>query len=77
MLDWQIAYLGRHTFPAEVTDFELRQAFTFDVQEREDIRRSFRLRLRVAESSRKLVPFSPLSLQVTLSTPRRARFSCC
>jgi hypothetical protein len=47
MLDWQIAYLGRHTFPAGVTDFELHQAFTFNVGEREDIRRAFRSRLRV------------------------------
>ena len=47
MHDWQLAYLGRHAFPADVTDFELRQAFTFDELEREEIRRSFRSRLRI------------------------------
>ena len=48
MRDWQIAYLGRGTFPADLTDFELRQAFTFDAQEQEAIRRAFRSRLRIA-----------------------------
>jgi TnpA family transposase len=47
MHDWQLAYLGRHTFPAELTDFELRQTFTFDAEERENIRRAFRSRLRI------------------------------
>ncbi len=47
MYDWQLAYLGRHTFPSELTDFELRQTFTFDAEERENIRRAFRSRLRI------------------------------
>jgi hypothetical protein len=37
MHHWQLAYLGRHTFPTEVTDFELQQVFTFDGGELEDI----------------------------------------
>jgi hypothetical protein len=47
MHDWQLGYLGRHAFPADVTEFELRRAFTFDEAEREEIRRSFRSRLRI------------------------------
>jgi Domain of unknown function (DUF4158) len=47
MHDWQLAYLGRHTFPTELTNFELRQTFTFDAVEREDIRKAFRSRLRI------------------------------
>jgi len=45
MHEWQLAYLSRHTFPAELSDFELRQTLTFDAQKREDIRRAFRSRL--------------------------------
>jgi uncharacterized protein DUF4158 len=40
-------FLGRHTFPAELTDFELRQTFTFDAEERENIRQAFRSLLRI------------------------------
>src|SRR5665213_175925 len=47
MQDWQLPYLGRRAFPAELTDFELRQFFTFDEIERADIRRAFRSRLRL------------------------------
>jgi hypothetical protein len=47
MRGWRLAYLGRRTFPAELTDFELRQAFTFDLEERTEIRRAFRSRLRI------------------------------
>jgi hypothetical protein len=25
MLDWQLAYLGRRTFPADITEFELQR----------------------------------------------------
>jgi hypothetical protein len=39
--DWQLAYLGRRTSPANITDFELRQAFTFGSEERSEIRRAF------------------------------------
>jgi TnpA family transposase len=48
MRDWQLAYLGRRAFPAEVTEFELRQAFTFELVEQQEIRRAFRSRLRIA-----------------------------
>ena len=48
MRDWQFAHLGRRAFPAEVTEFELRQAFTFEPVEQQEIRRAFRSRLRIA-----------------------------
>src|ERR1700723_40393 len=48
MRDWQLAYLGRRAFPAEVTEFELRQAFTFEPVEQQEMRRAFRSRLRIA-----------------------------
>jgi hypothetical protein len=47
MRDWQLAYLGRRTFPANITDFELRQAFTFGSEEQSEIRHAFRSRLRI------------------------------
>ena len=46
MQDWKLGYLGRHTFPAEVTEFELRQTFSFDAEGRAEICRTFRPRLR-------------------------------
>src|ERR1022692_4956541 len=48
MHNWQLAYLGRHTFPPDITDVDLRRAFTFDAQERSDICKAFRSRLRIA-----------------------------
>ena len=48
MRDWQLIYLGRRTFPSDITDFELRQTFTFTAQEQSDIRHAFRSRLRIA-----------------------------
>jgi hypothetical protein len=48
MHDWQLAYLGRHTFPPGIADLDLRRAFTFDSRERGDICKAFRSRLRIA-----------------------------
>ena len=42
------AYLGRHRFPNDITEFELLRAFTFSDRERRDIRRAFRVRYRLA-----------------------------
>jgi len=48
MRRWTTAYLGRPTFPRELSEFEWRAAFTFDHAERRDIRRGFRERYRLA-----------------------------
>jgi Domain of unknown function (DUF4158) len=48
MHDWQLVYLGQHTFPPGITDLDLRRAFRFDARERGDICKAFRSRLRIA-----------------------------
>ena len=48
MRRWGLAYLGRSTFPKDVSEFELHQAFTFTHQERRDIRKAFRVKYRLA-----------------------------
>jgi hypothetical protein len=47
MRRWGLAYLGRSSFPKDVSEFELQRAFTFDHRERRDIRRAFRVRYRL------------------------------
>jgi Domain of unknown function (DUF4158) len=44
MRAFQSAYIGRHDFPSRVSEFELRQWFTFDVRDRRSIRKAFRSR---------------------------------
>jgi TnpA family transposase len=48
MRRWGSAYLGRSTFPKDVSEFELDQAFRFNARERRDIRKAFRVRHRLA-----------------------------
>ena len=48
MRRWGLAYLGRTTFPKDVSEFELQRAFTFTDRERRDIRKAFRVRYRLA-----------------------------
>ena len=45
---WGLAYLGRSTFPKDVSELELQRAFTFTDRERRDIREAFRVRYRLA-----------------------------
>jgi hypothetical protein len=44
MRAFQSAYIGRHDFPKNLGEFELRQWFTFDVRDRRTIRKAFRSR---------------------------------
>jgi hypothetical protein len=44
MRAFQSAYIGRHDFPSRLSEFELRQWFTFDVRDRRSIRKAFRSR---------------------------------
>ncbi len=48
MRRWELAYLGRSTFPKDVAEFELQRAFTFSHRERRDIRKAFRVKYRLA-----------------------------
>src|SRR5580658_8039653 len=48
MRRWKSAYLGRSSFPKDVSEFELQRAFTFNHRERRDIRKAFRMRYRLA-----------------------------
>jgi hypothetical protein len=48
MRRWGLAYLGRSTFPKNLSEFELQRAFTFTHRERRDIRKAFRVRYRLA-----------------------------
>lgn len=48
MRRWGMAYLGRSTFPKDVSEFELQRAFTFTHRERRDIRKAFRVKYRLA-----------------------------
>jgi hypothetical protein len=48
MRRWGLAYLGRSTFPKDVSEFELQQVFTFTHRERRDIRKTFRVKYRLA-----------------------------
>jgi hypothetical protein len=44
MRAFQAAYIGRHEFPKNLSEFELRQWFTFDERDRRCIRKAFRSR---------------------------------
>jgi hypothetical protein len=44
MRAFQAAYIGRHEFPINLSEFEMRQWFTFDERDRRGIRRAFRSR---------------------------------
>ena len=44
MRAFQAAYIGRHEFPKNLSEFELRQWFTFDERDRPGIRKAFRSR---------------------------------
>jgi hypothetical protein len=48
MRRWGLAYLGRTTFPKDLSEFELQRAFTFTQRERRDVRKAFRVRYRLA-----------------------------
>jgi hypothetical protein len=44
MRGFQSAYIGRHEFPKQLAEFELRHWFTFDAWVRREIRLSFQSR---------------------------------
>ena len=44
MRAFQAAYIGRHEFPKNLSEFELQQWFTFDERDRRGIRKAFRSR---------------------------------
>jgi hypothetical protein len=44
MRAFQAAYIGRHEFPKNLSEFELRQWFTFDERDLRSIRKAFRSR---------------------------------
>lgn len=48
MRRWELTYLGRSTFPKDLSEFELKRAFTFTDRERRDIRKAFRVKYRLA-----------------------------
>ena len=48
MRRWGSAYLGRSTFPRDISEFEVEQAFRFNARERRDLRKAFRSRHRLA-----------------------------
>ena len=48
MRRWGLVYLGRSTFPKNLSECEPHQAFTFAHRERRDIRKAFRVKYRLA-----------------------------
>ncbi len=70
MQRWGMAYVGRSTFPKDISEFELQRAFSFTHRERRDIRKAFRVKYRLAAALQLGRSRGPLDADRKSSRPR-------